>query len=174
MVGGTNPGRVSTTATTLTAPTQPSPALQRPSPALQQPSENGSTTDFSTIKPKPKHDTLHSLTQEWFGKGEYASLLPAGGLDALERKHKSKWRRHFDGREKRHFSRLQSKIKGLKNRAQGTNKDLDTIVDELAFAFKEEKGANKSLANFVRMLQHMGALEKRVRESRISQQVGGQ
>jgi hypothetical protein len=63
----------------------------------------------------PKHHSIQSLFDEWYGLGDSLDKPVVGGI-ALKTRYKSKWRNHFSASEKIHFSRSQMVIRGILSR----------------------------------------------------------
>ena len=97
------------------------------------------------------------MYKQWYGKGQYADVPVPGGLDTLELKYQTKWRRAFNDAQKQHFSRLGRVIKGIKNRMSSTGSGVDDVLQEFDGMYLGE--CKKKLTKFVTKLKELGYLE---------------
>ena len=104
----------------------------------QQQEMSVATTPPSQHHLQPKHQSLSTLVAEWFGVGDYEGKPGPGGIEELENRNKSKWRKHFSAAEKRSFSRTKDIIQGIKNRREATELSLGEIVDEWDVVYRGE------------------------------------
>ena len=63
---------------------------------------------------QPRHKNLQSVWNEWHGLGNFHNKPIPGGIARAEELWKAKWRRHFEGREKKLFTRLRAVITAMK------------------------------------------------------------
>jgi hypothetical protein len=156
------------------------PASPSPSPSIFHPStrsvaqerrevENNSTfspTESGTF-PLPvtmpighhlrvKYGSIHTIYYEWFGLENFDGIPVEGGIDTCESEWRSKWRNHFSGAEKQHFSRVKAIINAI---IEQTNVDEDggihQVLDELEVVFISEE-IKKSVSNMSKWLKMKG------------------
>ena len=92
----------------------------------------------SSHQPRPKHMSLVTLYQEWYGLGDFDGIPIAGGIESMERKMKSRWRKHFSGAQKKSFSRTKDVIDGINRRVQTSNLTLEAVIDEWDVLYRGE------------------------------------
>ena len=103
--------------------------------------------------------SLSLMWDEWHGTGGPATKdLPIpGGFDQLENRYKSKWRRHFDGAQTRHFTRIRLIISGIQKSAEMATISVDSARDLLEPEWTKH---NKSPDAMVKYLQGVGYIKK--------------
>lgn len=87
---------------------------------------------------KQSHDSVSEMYNEWWGLGVYENKPISGGFEALEKKHKSGWRKHFDGGEVKHLSRVKIVLQALNSLAEMDGNTLDTAMNELDAVYRGE------------------------------------
>ena len=61
-----------------------------------------------------RHRSLKSIWDEWHGIGLFKDRPIPGGIEKAEQLWKAKWRRHFEGRETKQFTRHRAVITAMK------------------------------------------------------------
>ena len=84
----------------------------------QQQQDQQETTPKTKYCLRPKHLSLETLVAEWFGLGEFEGKPIPGGVEEMEKKNKSKWRKHFSSSQKRSFARTKDIMEGMKRRME--------------------------------------------------------
>ena len=108
---------------------------------------------------KPKHQTLRSLYNEWYGLGEFSTSFGGrGGIDGLEREQGASWRKHIKSHTFSRLKRIVTTIDQLKEASGGTAAEkLEVALRVLEPVFQESK---RSTATMVVKLQSGGYLQK--------------
>ena len=98
----------------------------------------GQMEEESTQRPLPihynlkqKHDSVSEIYDEWWGIGVYENQPVRGGFEALEKQFKSRWRRHFDGGQVKHISRIKIVLQGLSLLAEMEGYTKEMAMNEL-------------------------------------------
>lgn len=87
---------------------------------------------------KQTHESVSEIYDEWWGLGEYEDKPISGGFEALEQKYKSRWRKHFDGGQVKHISRVKIILQALNSLAEMEGKTLETAMNELDAVYRGE------------------------------------
>jgi len=133
-----------------TQPNPPLPPLLVPPPRLSQ-----------------RFASLSLMWDEWHGTGGDTTRdkpIP-GGFAKLEELHKSKWRKHLDGAQGRHCTRIRLIIEGIKKRADMLRITAEQSQDELELEWIKGK---KSPDALIRYLQDQGYIKKTKPRGKIS------
>jgi hypothetical protein len=107
----------------------------------------------------PKHHSIQSLYDEWYGLGTCLDKPVVGGIAAIEIRCKSKWRNHFSASEKKHFSRSQMVIRAILRTVEETDGTLSTVIELFERAYEEE--AKLSMAKMATIVQNHGLVTKK-------------
>jgi hypothetical protein len=98
----------------------------------------GQMEEESSLRPptihynlKQTHDSVSDIYDEWWGIGEYEGKPIRGGFDALERQFKSRWRRHFDGGQVKHISRIKIILQALSSLSEMDGYSQEMAMNEL-------------------------------------------
>jgi hypothetical protein len=88
-------------------PTRPQQQVQQQSPSRvgdnQPPPSPDDAASGRRHRMVPKHHSIQSLFDKWFGLEDSLDKPVVGGIAALETGYKSKWRNHFSASEKNTF-----------------------------------------------------------------------
>lgn len=117
------------------------------------------TTALHSARLSPHFASLSQMWDEWHGTGRDSTLdkpIP-GGFARLEELHKSKWRKHFNAAEGRHFTRCRLVIDGIKNMASASQMPVEAARDILEIQWTRFK---KSPGALVLYLQEQDYLKK--------------
>jgi hypothetical protein len=107
----------------------------------------------------PKHHSIQSLFDEWYGLGDFLDKPVVGGIAALETRYKSKWHNHFSASEKKHLSRSQMVIRAILTTVENTKETLDTVMD--SFELPYEVDVKLSMAKMATIVQEHGLVTKK-------------
>ena len=110
----------------------------------------GSAGSGSPYLMTPKHLTLRSLYEEWYGYGPYDD--GNGGVHGRERRHGSKWRSHIN---KQFFSRTKRIVSAIDKYIETRNLSWEDAVADLE---GEWTAANRSAYNMVQYFQEQGLI----------------
>ncbi len=115
----------------------------------------------------PKHHSIQSLWNEWYGLEDCVDKPVVGGIAAMERLHKSKWRKHFSPSEKKYFSRSQIVIRSINIACEAS----DASLEETIVAFEEvyQVRAKLSMANMATIVQELGLVTKKKHRGKARQ-----
>jgi hypothetical protein len=93
----------------------------------------------------PKHKSVTSMWNEWFGLAEFRLGYP-GSINGLEKDRPKSWRAHFNTAAQKQYSRLKFVIQQVQKRSQ-TRDTLDVLVefDQLFSASPSLSGLEKHL-----------------------------
>ena len=96
---------------------------------------------------------------EWYGiGGESTNDKPIpGGFARLEEMYKAKWRKHLDGAQARHFTRIRLIIEGIRTMAEVSEMTVEVTRDQLESEWSRLK---KSPGALVAYLQAEGYIKK--------------
>jgi hypothetical protein len=83
-----------------------------------------------------RHDSVSQMYQEWWGMGSYENKPIRGGFEAMEKLHKSRWRRHFNGGQVKHISRVKIVLQALNTLAEMEGNTLETALNEFDAAYQ--------------------------------------
>ena len=121
-------------------PTRPQQQVQQQSPSRvgdnQPPPSPADAASGRRHRMVPKHHSIQSLFDEWYGLGDSLDKPVVGGIAALETRYKSKWRNHFSASEKKLFSRSQMVIRGILTTVENTDETLDTVINSFELPYK--------------------------------------
>ena len=115
---------------------------------------------FTTWRPV----SAQEIYNEWKGLGRFVGQPMEGGIEALEKSTKKRWRKGYKGADQTHFSRVVQLISAIEG-GMMNGRNLQEVIDEQQGSFAEKK---KSLSALVVELQHRGLIGKRVRNSQQS------
>jgi hypothetical protein len=103
--------------------------------------------------------TLRLMWDEWHGTGSESTLDKpvVGGFQYLEDTYKTKWRKHLDSGQGRHFTRVRLIILGLRKVAESTETPIESVIEHLE---REWTKGKKSPDAMVKFLQEQGYLKK--------------
>jgi hypothetical protein len=134
-------------------PTSPPRRLLAPSPSLA--GDGGSRHHRMVLK----HHSIQSLWNEWYGLEDCEDKPVVGGIAAIERHQKSKWRKHFSPSEKKHFSRSQIVIRSIHTASEATDETLVRTIEEFEDVYLVR--AKKSMATMATIVQELGLVTKK-------------
>ncbi len=144
-------------------PTRPQQQVQQQSPSRvgdnQPPPSPADAASGRRHRMVPKHHSIQSLFDEWYGLGDSLDKPVVGGIAALETRYKSKWRNHFSASEKKLFSRSQMVIRGILTTVENTDETLDTVIN--SFELPYEVDAKMSMAKMATIVQEYGLVTKK-------------
>jgi hypothetical protein len=115
----------------------------------------------------PKHHSIQSLWNEWYGLEDREDKPVAGGIAAMERHHKSKWRKHFSPSEKKHFSRSQIVIRSINTACNASGETMEKTIK--AFEEEYEVRAKLSMAKMAIIVQELGLVTKKKQRGKAKQ-----
>ena len=101
---------------------------------------------------KPKHQSLRSLYEEWYGLGDYCD--GTGGVDGRNKRQGARWRAHIN---RQHYSRCSRIVSAIDTTALQNSSGWETAVKTLESMFQS---SNCSLSKMVLQLQEAGVLQK--------------
>ena len=107
---------------------RPSPMEEEEDSQLRPP-----TSRYNIIH---RHDSVSQMYQEWWGMGSYENKPIRGGFEAMEKLHKSRWRRHFNGGQVKHISRVKIVLQALNTLAEMEGNTLETALNEFDAAYQ--------------------------------------
>jgi hypothetical protein len=115
----------------------------------------------------PKHHSIQSLWKEWYGLEDCQDKPVVGGIAAMERQQKAKWRKHFSPSKKKSFSRSQIVIRSI-NTACGAS---DATMEKTIEAFEEvyEVQAKLSMAKMAIIVQELGLVTEKKHRGKAKQ-----
>jgi hypothetical protein len=149
----------------------PFPPRRRQQQQQESPSPAGDVTPPS---PGPrhhrmvlKHHSIESLWNEWYGLGEFEGKPVVGGIDAIERHDKSKWRKHFSMSEKKHFSRSQIVIRGINATIHDRGETFETTMESFEVTYEAE--AKFSMAKMAAIVQTLGLVARKKSRGKTKQ-----
>ena len=107
------------------------------------------------------------MWEEWFGLNLFSDG-PLGGIEALETKYKSRWRKHFSTGNQKHFSRIKLIVKCIRKICEDKKKDVDCVLIEL----QDECNENgvKEVTSMERYIRRRSGDRPEVRPSRRRRQ----
>jgi hypothetical protein len=114
-----------------------------------------------------KHHSIQSLWNEWYGLEDCKDKPLVGGIAAMERQQKSKWRKHFSPAEKKHFSRSQIVIRSINTAREASNQTVETTIT--AFEEVYEVRAKLSMAKMATLVQEFGLVTKKKSRGKAKQ-----
>jgi hypothetical protein len=155
MAAGFRPAASSTSTSTFPPPNQQE-RQQSPSPAGDVTSPSPGPRNHRMVL---KHHSIQSLWNEWYGLGDWEGKPVVGGIAAMERHEKSKWRKHFSMSEKKHFSRSQIVIKGINTTIHDRGETFETTMESFELTFEEE--AKLSMGKMADIVQKLGLVAKK-------------
>ena len=80
--------------------------------------------------PYQYHKSCRSIWDEWHGLNSFCNLsLPIGGLAQLEATYKNTWRKKFDGKTAKYFSRLKKIVSYIKELSE--LKEAEEIIEQI-------------------------------------------
>jgi hypothetical protein len=144
-------------------PTRRQQRVQSPSPdGDNQPSADAARGHRMV----PKHHSIQSFWNEWYGLEDCKDKPVVGGIAAMERQHKSKWRKHFSPSETKHFSRSQIVIQSINTACDASGERMEKTIE----AFKEvyEVRIKLSMAKMAIIVQELGLVTKKNTEAKQS------
>ena len=103
--------------------------------------------------------SLSLMWDEWHGTGGNATKdkpVP-GGFGKLEKNYKTQWRKHLEGAQLRHFTRIRLVIDGITKMAAATNVATESLLQELEPEWCRMKRSPDAM---VKYFQEMGHLRK--------------
>ena len=107
----------------------------------------------------PKHHSIQSLWNEWYGLEECEDKPVVGGISAMERQHKSKWRKHFSPSEKKYFSRSQIVIRAINTTCDECDEPFEETIGSFEVAC--EVDAKFSIAKKATIVQNLGLVTRK-------------
>ena len=107
---------------------------------------------------------IQSLWNEWYGLEDCEDEPVVGGISAMERQHKLKWRKHFSPSGKKNFSRPQIVMRAISIACEAS----DATLEEIIVAFEEvyQVRAKLSMANMATIVQELGLVTKKNTEAK--------
>ena len=115
--------------------------------------------DFTKVKHniKLKHMSLQSIYDEWYGLEAFEGYPIEGGIEALEKKYKNKWRDHFQNGQRIQFGRTKAIVMAINNCATATNVSISTVIDELQPIYVGEcKSSVAKMCDYVKKEKMVG------------------
>lgn len=106
-----------------------------------------------------KHHSIQSLWNEWYGLEDFQDKPVAGGIAVIETLYKSKWRKHFSGSEKKHFSRSQIVVRAINKTYATTEETIESTIVSFDVTYEEE--AKFSMAKMASIVQNLGLVNKK-------------
>ena len=102
--------------------------------------------------------SIVSIYNEYYGFDRYKGLPIKGGINAMEERHKARWRKGYSSSEQKHFSRVTQIMNAVKKRKED-GEDLDYILADLSQRYAEN--GKYSLALLVDTCFQEGWLSKK-------------
>lgn len=100
---------------------------------------------------------LKHLFNQYYGLGEFHGIPVEGGVNVLEEKYGSSWRKNFTGSEQVHLSRVSRIAKCLNQQSEENRRNVLEVIGSLEKMFKDCKF---SVYNMVISLQNHGYMVK--------------
>jgi hypothetical protein len=146
----------------------PRPALtleSSPSPMEEDelPSSSPPTTRYNL---KQTHESVSEMFNEWWGLGSFENQPIRGGFEALERLHRSRWRKHFDGGQVKYISRVRIVLQALNTLAEMEGYSLESALNEFDVAYKGE--CKKYITKMEAFVKGKGWYQKKKRRGKIA------
>jgi hypothetical protein len=115
---------------------------------------------------KQTHESVSEMYDEWWGIGSYENKPIRGGFEALEKLHRSRWRKHFDGGEVKHISRVKIVLQALNTLAEVEGNTLESAMNELDVAYKGD--CKKYITKMEAFVKSKGWYQKKKRRGKIA------
>ena len=103
----------------------------------QQQKQKLFTAEAFTYAPYMHHSSIKSICDEWYGRNEFCnesnSLCFPGGIHELEKQYNTLWRRYFDGKTAKLFSRLKLIVAATEKRGsdEASNHTINYVINNL-------------------------------------------
>lgn len=94
------------------------------------------------------------MYNEWYGIGSYEGIPVVAGLEALEKKFKSKWRKHFKNRYNPQLSHVKAIVKAIDKIRVETDNTLDLVIRDWDVVYHTTN--KRSAAKMVQWLKDPG------------------
>jgi hypothetical protein len=115
----------------------------------------------------PKHHSIQSLWNEWYGLEDCQDKPVVGGIAAMERQQKSKWRKHFSPSEEKYFSGSQIVIRSINTACDASDATMEKTIE--AFEEVYEVQAKLSMAKMAIIVQELGLVTKKTHRGKAKQ-----
>jgi hypothetical protein len=168
-IGGSSVARVdgTTTTTTITARGGGAMAIDEDDAEFQK--ANGHKIRIRDI------DSVDDIYNEYKGKGNPCQDRPiVGGLEACDRKWKTKWRKHFNAADQKRFSRMTMLAKAIDDQV-AKGEQLRDVLGKFDFYFRRNRSKRRSFCALIVKLQEEGFIEKKAgRAKRVRSESPGE
>jgi hypothetical protein len=136
------------------------------SPMEVDDSSSPSMPPTSRFNIQQTHESVTEMYNEWWGLGVYKNKPVRGGFESLERNYKSRWRKHFDGGQVKHISRVKIVLQALNTLAEMDGNTLETAMNELDAVYRGE--CNKYITKMEVYIKHKGWYQKKKRRGKTA------
>jgi hypothetical protein len=113
---------------------------------------------------KQRHDSVSDIYDEWWGIGEHTDKPVKGGFAALEQQYKSRWRKHFDGGQSKHISRVKIILQGLSALSETDGYTQEMAMNELDAVYCGE--CKKHITRLESFIKTKGWYQKKKRRGK--------
>jgi hypothetical protein len=108
-------------------------------------------------------DTVAEMYHQWKGLGKFNDTPILGGLEACDRRFKTRWRKHFEASTQKFFSRIKILSESIHHQAAIRGTTTGIILQEFEHFFIEKNG---SVCGLIDHLTQLGIIVKKGRRSR--------
>ena len=137
---------------------------QCPNPSIPSPAIPNKPTISQRFK------TLSLMWDEWHGTGGPDTMdkpIP-GGFHQLEECYQNKRRKHLQGAQLRHYTRIRLIVDGIMKMARATNVAVESLCDELEPEWKKMKQSPDAMIKYLQAKGHLKKSKPRGRKSTTS------